>query len=266
MKNYRNALIVLLLIFSLLGLEIAAVNARPLPRFGVGLQYQSYDPDGTLQVSGATKGDQVDVNSQLNLGSDASPELVGWIRFNKFLGTRLSYGQFSYTGSNTLNESIRYNDESFNASERIQSDFDFDLGDLDLFYEFLTLNQGGFVNGHLGVRYFGFDGTIQTSSGTKESSDSFSGAAPVAGVRIRKYIFPRFFAQANLSGLDVELNEGQFGITDVRLALGYRLTDRFRSKVGYRDFTIDGTHTGDQGEDSLDMGFSGFNLTAVVLF
>lgn len=257
-----------LFLFLILILLVLPAQARPVSgnfEFSVGMD--RFETDGDVQISDqGTPGSQVDVTSDLDLGEDESISAELRYRFLENWAVGLRYSDFSFQGTNTLNQQITYAGQQFTANTQVTSDFDIGFWDLDLAYTMVNFgNQsGGFLDLLVGARAVDFSGTVE--GGGQRASESFTGGVPVIGLHLRKSLIGNLFVEAKGAGLDVSADEYDFQIVDLSGHVGYTALDNLQLKVGYRDYSVDGTREEDSGDDDVDLSFSGANAHVTYLF
>lgn len=259
-----------LFLFLILTLLVLPAQARPVSgnfEFSVGMD--RFETDGDVQISDqGTSGSRVDITSDLDLGEDEAISAELRYRFLDNWSVGLRYSDFSFQGTNTLNQQITYAGQQFTANTQVTSDFDIGFWDLDLAYTMVNFgNQsGGFLDLLIGARAVDFSGTVRDRSTGTSASESFTGGVPVIGLHLRKSLIGNLFVEAKGAGLDVSVDEYDFKIVDLSGHLGYTALENWQLKVGYRDYSVDGTREEDSGDDKVDLSFSGANASVTFLF
>jgi outer membrane protein len=191
---------------------LLAFPYRAFAFFGVeaGVGYWQQSPSGTLsyQPVAGTVGD-IDLKDDLNFKNKSNPfvrikvELPLILPNIYFMATPMSFD-----GSGRLTRNISFGNQTFNASEDVQSKVKLDHYDLALFYPIPLLKTAtlGILNVDLGLnaRKIDFDGTI--TSTTTSASKSLSIYVPMvyAGVQVKPISL--FAIEAEFRGIAIGQN------------------------------------------------------------
>ena len=175
-----------------------------------GVGYWQQSPSGTLsyQPVAGTVGD-IDLKDDLNFKNKSNPFVRIKVEFPLILpNIYFMATPMSFDGSGRLTRNISFGNQTFNASEDVQSKVKLDHYDLALFYPIPLLKAAtlGILNVDLGLnaRKIDFDGTI--TSTTTSASKSLSIYVPMvyAGVQLKPISL--FAIEAEFRGIAIGQN------------------------------------------------------------
>jgi hypothetical protein len=181
----RNLLIILYLVMFGLVLHAEAVE------FGIRGYYWFTDIEGEIRLDdGGTDGTLIDVKDDLGLDDENFPVIEGYIGMGKHQ-LSFSYFNLDFDGDNLLDRSITFNGVTFNAGERIRTDWETDVYDIKYQYDLVKIDNilAGFTGG-LVARLQILDGEAKIKSRLKETDDSYTQLVPYGGINLKLGLLP----------------------------------------------------------------------------
>lgn len=141
---------------------------------------------------------------------------------------RIAFTDMKYAGDTLLSEDVTFEDTTFSAGDRINSDLDFSHNDVTLYYELLD----NVVSLDAGINVRIFDGAVKLSSPTVENATiSLDEAIPMLYAAVRADLpLSGLYAAAEGSFVSVGGNEMQ----DLTAKVGYTIAGGFGVEGGYR--------------------------------
>ncbi len=230
--------------------------ARAADRVGARVYYWFPDLSGTVAVNGnGIPGTPLDVVGTLGVKDEDFVSGEAFARLWRFV-FRLGYTPISYDGDAVLNQTIVFNGQTFNVSERVVSKLDMDMIDGEVEFELLrpdfvafSLNLGVLAR----VKYLdGFAELSSASVGTERHDFSlpFPMVGATAGVGVLKNFVRADVRLAGLgysgdSMLEAEAYVSVIPFPFLRIQGGYRyLSIDVEEDEGLADLEIKGPYLG----------------------
>jgi len=232
---------------------------------------------GAYIVDGANT--QVSVNSPFGVGAvidyqkdlggedgDTIPRIDAYYRFNE--RHRIDFTSFSIDrkGERTLAFTIDIGDETFSASETLQSDIKYTLYRLGYGYSFyhspkveLTLTAG--------LNITSYDLRFATDDGAKAESAGVTVPLPVVGLRMGYAITPKWNVRYVSEAFFIEFDDSFRGaILNYELNTEYRIFKHFALGVGVARIGINAEVNDDDWRGKVTDSYRGFNVFGTFYF
>ncbi len=177
-------------LFILVLLTVPVKNAFALLGIEAGIGYWSESPSGNLAYKPVTSTDYLDLKNDLNLGDKS--QIVARVKVTLppvlpdiyFMATPMSF-----EGSNTLNRTIKFGDQTFSGTIPVSSKLTLDHYDLALYYPIPGLKTAtlGVLNIELGLdaRQTNFEGTLTQGAVTSSKKSTFYVPMIYAGIQVQ---------------------------------------------------------------------------------
>lgn len=228
-----------------------AVQADTLG-FKLGAYAWQQDFDGDVRSSD-DRADTLDINDDLGVDDDSNNIFLAVLEHPIPIlpNIQLQQTQLETSGSQQLDRSISFDDETFSSGSKVNSDIDLSHIDATLYYELLD----NWISLDLGITVRTFSGEVKlaASDGSERSVEDLDGSIPMLYVAA-KFDLPLtgLYIGGNASGI----SSGDSKIADYQINLGYEMDFGLGIEGGYRSFSID--H--DDGDEHADITVDGAYL------
>jgi hypothetical protein len=253
-----------LIALALLTTSSTALAADGNDRFTLRLGAINLDADNTLRGSTVVDGRPLSFSEDFGLGGkEWEPRVDGVFRLSDRQRLIFDYFRYNKDRRETLNETVRYDDEVVPAGSFVKADLTYQVA--SLVYDYAVVDSDSFQLGlQLGAEYakvgakaYADLGTVYNGRFLDESED---GIAPVVGARLTFQPGERWLI--NLQGQYVNTKWGNFDDYDGDLSranaiVEYRFTDNFGLFAGYDWFRLDVDQSGSDGVIGLKQEFKG---------
>lgn len=245
------------------GLAVAQAPQRdPLNgKFGFRIGAQAFTTvSTTIRIDSATLGLGTEFNFEDETGLEEEvtvARLDGLYRFTDRHGVTFSYFDISRTGSRTLSIDIDWGEETFMATETVQSKWDQEIFQVSYSYTFLR-RPNATMGAGVGLHVMDFNTSLRTVNGTRARSNSVTAPLPVIGLK-GQYRFSdkwRFVGSLDVFSLNFDEYDGNF--TDLLLSVEYDAWDRFGIGFGLNDFGLDVSSGDADLTGTIDIEFESF--------
>lgn len=172
-----------------------------------------------------------------------------------FLDLHAGYWSFGTSGSGTLSQTIEFGDETFVATDTVNSSLDVS----DLWAELAWGINTDLVGASIGiaVHFMTIESSISSQSFTQSETFDESFPVPMLALRVHAHPLASLGFEFVGHGISVDLDEVEATILDLRIQAVWRPLDMLGVALGYRHFLVD--IAAEDGEDSgmVDVTLSG---------
>ncbi len=210
----------------------------------------------TLRLDGATPNSGTAISAEDDLGLDNSktlPDLEIMIGMHERHHVRLNYYKLSRSTDLPLARQLNIRDDTFNAGDLVESNFDVRMLSLTYAYSFVH-NPRIDLAGSFGLNILEFSARARVRARALDQSEDDAGPFPTLGLDLTVPLSHRFYAEARAEYLKVDI-QGFSGTADILHAgFVYRWRENLALGIGYRRFNISLTSNavGDTGVFELD--------------
>ncbi len=220
---------------------VAAFLIMTVPAFGfeVGVRGFYWIPKitGDIRVDDdGIDGTRIDLEDDLDIESDGYPGAEAFIGLGSH-HISLAYYRAKVDGEEVLSRDINFAGETFNISESVDSELEYDAWDFQYRWDFLDLENilAGFSLGLVG-RIQVFDGSAEIESSTLRAATDFTIAAPMAGLGFNAGILADWI---EVRAIATGMSYGDGTIFDGQADISFTPFPFFDIHGGYRYFMID---------------------------
>lgn len=172
---------------------ISIVLALATPAMAIELGVRGYywlpGLNGDLKVDGdGINGTKIDLKSDLGMDEESYPILEAFAGIGKHHFS-LSYYSVKYEGNKSIEDGITFNGTTYGASERIATEFSYDVYDFEYRIDLLDLENilaGGSISALAKVKYF--DGLVSLDAPDndllKKEQEDFIAPIPMIGAHV----------------------------------------------------------------------------------
>ena len=217
----------------------------------LNIGYYEHNPSGIIEY----QGDSIDLEDDFKWKkeSDVFAKLYIEHPIPLLPNIKLGYSSFGHSGSGILNKSIKFANQTYNATGKIDSKFDLDMYDLTLYYELVDIG----LDLDLGVNVKYIDGSVSAKGvgGTPpkpiNESTSFSVPVPMVYAKARVPI-PATDISLQAEGNYISYSGNQF--YDFEAGVRYTFALGLGLEGGYKAMKL---KLDDVDDLTLDTTFSG---------
>ena len=217
----------------------------------LNIGYYEHNPSGTIEY----QGDSIDLKDDFKWKkeSDVFAKLYIEHPIPLLPNIKLGYSSFGHSGSGILNKNIKFSNQTYNTTSKIDSTFDLDMYDLTLYYELVDVG----LDLDLGVNVKYIDGSVSAKGvgGTPpkpiNESTSFSVPVPMVYAKARVPI-PATDIALRVEGNYVSYSGNQF--YDFEAGVRYSFALGVGLEGGYKSMKL---KLDDVDDLTLDTTFSG---------
>ncbi len=217
----------------------------------LNIGYYEHNPSGTIEY----QGDSIDLKDDFKWKkeSDVFAKLYIEHPIPLLPNIKLGYSSFGHSGSGILNKNIKFSNQTYNTTSKIDSTFDLDMYDLTLYYELVDVG----LDLDLGVNVKYIDGSVSAKGvgGTPpkpiNESTSFSVPVPMVYAKARVPI-PATDIALQVEGNYVSYSGNQF--YDFEAGVRYSFALGVGLEGGYKSMKL---KLDDVDDLTLDTTFSG---------
>ncbi len=217
----------------------------------LNIGYYEHNPSGTIEY----QGDSIDLKDDFKWKkeSDVFAKLYIEHPIPLLPNIKLGYSSFGHSGSGILNKNIKFSNQTYNATGKIDSTFDLDMYDLTLYYELVDVG----LDLDLGVNVKYIDGSVSAKGvgGTPpkpiNESTSFSVPVPMIYAKVRVPI-PATDISLQAEGNYISYSSNQF--YDFEAGVRYSFALGVGLEGGYKTMKL---KLDDVDDLTLDTTFSG---------
>jgi len=195
--------------------------------------------DGDILVEEAGIGTEVDLEGDLGIDGETSPEIqVNFRPWSKLI-FGVGYRKLDYSGSNVLTRDIEFGGTTYTVGVDVDSEMELAFYDIDLRHAIVQVANSEFCWG-IGVSIVDLDVSVEGDPGGGTVTETESAVVPLPGLALGARLQPLdlVYVRAEARGLYA----GSTGhIVDAEAAVGANLTRYFSVEGGYRifDFSVD---------------------------
>lgn len=242
----------------------AAMTSAGDETIGVRYRYWLAGIDGKFTASDTgVPGTNIDVESDLDLGEEAVPELGAWLHI-PFLGHfRGTWWKGEFEGSETLTANVTFSGTTFTTGTPVNSTIDLDIAtvvwDIGLISPEIA-GTGFELALQIGAKYMVAGAEIESSALT--ANEKVRGGVPVVGARFAVHLTDSFNIEAEASGLAVDRSGIEITFVDASLEATYDIIGGVYFGAGYRLVQLlakddDATRS----DVEIDISIEGFTAT-----
>lgn len=260
-------------------LAVSAAHARPPEkqednllndRFGLqaGVAYSATTTDVRFDSDLGTLGTELSGEDDLGLGKNkvlARGEV--WFRMKERHRARISsyFIPLNRRATTVLDRTISFGNETFAVNEQIESELKLNLLAITYAYSFVK-NDRLELGASLGFDVVDFEAKATVPARLRTEREERSGPAPLVGLDGTFRIHRKWYAEARLQYLKVNISDVKGTLTTYDLNVLYRLHPNVTVGLGYSGFGIDveSENEGDSGR--IDIATHGPMLFARVGF
>jgi hypothetical protein len=246
------AILTLLAVSPLPAAAKSSIDPRPGEEhvvLSLGAFLQEFETDLRVDNDGGAVGDDVDLESDLDLESEKS---IAWgdltWRFAPRHRIGLTAFRFTRLGSASAEDDLTIGDEIYPAGASVETEFKFQVMALLYSYSFIKREKHEF-SGTFGLHWFdidlGFEGSASLGS-EDASADAGADAVaplPLLGVRYDYHITPRWTLGflGEVLAIEFESDATNFSgkVWNVRASAEYRFLRCFGAGIAFNEFGID---------------------------
>lgn len=230
-------------------------------RVEVNLLSASLDTRLRVDQSLMQPGTEIDAEDDLGLDdSELMPQAEITLLPGKHHLVRLSGFNTRRSASHVIDKQIVFDDEVYNANERVDSELNLRMFGLTYGYRFIVHDRGE-LTATFGIQIADVDANAVVRSRVIREAESGVAPLPLVGLEGRFDLSSRWSVEARLQYLSANLDEVDGSITDSRIALTWRANPHLVFGLGYRSFEIDV-----DSRDEDDPGFVNLRMSGPLLF
>lgn len=246
----------------------SALSPEPRPnviedRLRVEVNLLSAGINTRLRIDESLDSPGTEIDAEDDLGLDDA-ELIPQAEITLLPGkhhlVRLSGFSTRRTASTIIDEDIVFDDEVYEAGERVDSELDLAMFGLTYGYRFLVRNRGE-LTATIGVQIASVDANAVVRSRVVREAESGVAPVPLLGLEGRYDFTQHWSAEGRLQYLTADIDEVDGSILDARIAITWRMNPYLVFGLGYRSFSIE---IDSRNED--DPGFVDLKLDGPLLF
>ncbi|WP_040481866.1 hypothetical protein [Luminiphilus syltensis] len=254
-----RALLLPALVIILFPLGASAADTRIEPEFSAAVGLFLTDQNSKTRISGdVDPGDEIDLEADLGVkNSDTVFRFDGYWRFAENHRVDVSVFDLSRSRSKELEKEFTWQDKLYTIDTQL--DTDVDLSIYKVSYTWLFMKRDWGFLGATGGLYIADIGVRVAVRGLEGAAAGGGATAPlpVGGLRGAYYLSDRWTLRGAVEIFALEYEEYTGSLSDARVSIDYRATDRFSLGLGYNavNFNI-GIERGNFDGD-FDWGYSG---------
>ena len=216
--------------------------------------------EGDILVKEAGIGTEVDLEADLGIDGETSPEVqVNFRPWSKLI-FGLGYRKLDYSGSNVLTRDIEFGGTTYTIGVDVDSEIELTFYDIDFRHAIVQVANSEICWG-IGVSIVDLDVSVEGDPGGGTVKETESAVVPLPGLALGARLQPidHLYFRAEVRGVYA----GSTGhIVDAEAAVGANLTRYFSIEGGYRifDFGVD------VGDVDASMTFDGAFVAASAQF
>lgn len=228
----------------------------------VGIQFgaDAWTPDykGDIKFdTSSSDGTVIDLEDDLGFGDESHSTL--WVKIEHPVpiipNIKIVASDLDASASSTLTRDITYGDETFSASEDINTRFDMSNTEFTLYYELLD----NWINLDAGLTIRQYDGKSTIRTSTTSATEGLDFAVPLLYLDARVDLpFTGFFVDSTLNTISVDDNS----ISDVSVSLGYESNFGLGARLGIRTLDLEFN----EDDVAADLEFQGTYLNVFYHF
>jgi hypothetical protein len=194
------------------------------------------------EVNFGLRGFQGNINVEEALDLDVSTTVFrvdGFVRFTPNRRHRLDLGWYALRreGRRRLSEDITIGDTTYPAGTTVNSTYNFDIYRLTYSYSFFQDDRMDLAAG-VGAYVAPIKFEISSNGGQSTESESFTAPLPVINLRGDFAVTPKLFLRSRIDVFYLELDDYKGGITNLNMALEYRIFKHFSTGIGFETFNF----------------------------
>jgi outer membrane protein len=151
--------------------------------FGASADYWIPTFEGDLRVDGnGVTGTEINLKDDLGISNENIPGAEAYFGVGNHQIT-LAYSQVNLSGDKRINKEIKFNGETYNVSEQVESEFNTSMIDLEYQYKLINFNYilAGLSFGIIAkVKYF--DGDVKIKSSSTDTNEKIQLPIPMIGL------------------------------------------------------------------------------------
>jgi hypothetical protein len=274
MRNVRAATAVGMVVLLSISIARAADNPKlpdwapkPKPhavedRFRAEVSFlgAAYDTKLRLDPSPALRGTEIDTETDLAL-DDSEFLVLGELTLlpgDRHL-VRLSGLSSRRSAETALTRRIVFEDEIYNAGERVDSELNLTLFGLTYGYRLIARERAELA-ASFGIQVADVEANAVVRSRVVRDSESGVAPLPLLGLEGRFDFTKRWSVEARVQYLSARIDDVDGSILDARVAISWRANPHLLFGLGYRSFTVEIESENESTPGFVDMKISGPTL------
>jgi len=226
-------------------------------RVEVTLLSASIDTKLRIDESLELPGTDIDAEDDLGLDdSDLMPQAEITLLPGEHHLLRLSGFNTRRSASHVIDEEIFFDDEVYEAGERVDSQLDLTMFGLTYGYRFIAHDRGE-LTATFGIQIASVDANAVVRSRVVREAESGVAPLPMIGLEGRFDFSSRWSAEARLQYLSANIEDVDGSIMDARLALTWRANPYLVFGLGYRSFALEVDSKSEDNPGLVDLKLSG---------
>jgi outer membrane protein len=171
--------------------------------FGASADYWIPTFNGDLRVDGnGITGDKINLKDDLGISNENIPGAEAYFGVGNHQIT-LAYSQVNLSGDKHIDKEIKFNGKTYNASDRVESEFNTSMIDLEYQYKLINFNYilAGLSFGIIAkVKYF--DGDVKIKSSSADTNKKIQVPIPMIGIGAKIGLLANILeARAKVTGM-----------------------------------------------------------------
>jgi hypothetical protein len=220
----------------------------------------AYDTKLRLDPSPALRGTELDTETDLAL-DDSEFLVLGELTLlpgDRHL-VRLSGLSSRRSAETVLTRSIVFEDEIYNAGERVDSELNLTLFGLTYGYRLIARERAELA-ASFGIQVANVEANAVVRSRVVRDSESGVAPLPLLGLEGRFDFTKRWSVEARVQYLSARIDEVDGSIMDARIGISWRANPHLLFGLGYRSFTVEIESENESTPGFVDMKISGPTL------
>jgi hypothetical protein len=231
-------------------------------RVEVTLLFASIDTQLRIDPSITEQGTLIDAEDDLGLDDAAlMPEAEITLLPGKHHLIRLSGFNTRRSASTIIDQEIVFDDEVYEAGERVDSELNLTLFGLTYGYRFIARDRGE-LTATFGLQITSVEANALVRSRVIRDAESGVAPLPLVGLEGRYDFTAHFGVEGRVQYIGANVEEVDGSIMDVRLSLTWRLNPNLVFGLGYRSFSVDIDSANEDNPGLVKFSFDGPTLFA----
>jgi hypothetical protein len=231
-------------------------------RVEVTLLFASIDTQLRIDPSITEQGTLIDAEDDLGLDDAA---LMPEAEITLLPGThhliRLSGFNTRRSASTVIGQEIVFDDEVYEAGERVDSELNLTLFGLTYGYRFIARDRGE-LTATFGLQITSVEANALVRSRVIRDAESGVAPLPLVGLEGRYDFTAHFGVEGRVQYIGANVEEVDGSIMDARLSLTWRLNPNLVFGLGYRSFSVDIDSANEDNPGLVKFSFDGPTLFA----
>lgn len=231
-------------------------------RVEVTLLFASIDTQLRIDPSITEQGTLIDAEDDLGLDDAAlMPEAEITLLPGKHHLIRLSGFNTRRSASTIIDQEIVFDDEVYEAGERVDSELNLTLFGLTYGYRFIARDRGE-LTATFGLQITSVEANALVRSRVIRDAESGVAPLPLVGLEGRYDFTAHFGVEGRVQYIGANVEEVDGSIMDARLSLTWRLNPNLVFGLGYRSFSVDIDSANEDNPGLVKFSFDGPTLFA----